>query len=155
MRLKAESSSTPETNTPQFHIFAHKLNDTERLWCHILSQSSSNTQVRYIFLAGRTFCTSVCVSCATFWEPHAAESYILLPKWHGLPLQWQHCLKEDVHKWTLRCRIVIYPKSPGPNKRINPSAPPNGRFIGKLYLVRGLLCIQRVGGRANSIQLGF
>lgn len=35
------------------------------------------------------------------------------------------------------------------------SAPPTERFIGKLYLVRGLLCIQRLEGRVNSIQLGF
>jgi len=77
-------------------------------------------------------------------------------KWHGLPLQWQHCLKEDVHKWTLRCRIVIYPKSLRPeqtNQSI--SAPPTGRFIGKLYLVRGLLCTHREaagrGGKFNPV----
>jgi len=114
---------TPETNTSQFHIVVHKLHDSERLCCHFISYNSQNPQFRCIFLAGSTFLHIGLYRVPRFGNRSQQNHIFFCSKWHGLPLQWQHCLKEDVHKWTLRCRIVIYPKSPGPNKRINPSLP--------------------------------
>jgi hypothetical protein len=94
-----ESSGTPQTNTSQRYIVVNKLHDSEWSCCRFISQSSyKQTRPLYIFLAGRTFFHIGLWSVPRF-ENRRQHSHIFFRfKWQGLRLQWQHCLKEDMHK---------------------------------------------------------
>jgi hypothetical protein len=78
-------------------------------------------------------------------------------KWHGLLLQWQHCLKEDMHKIDTAMPDRNLPKVPYPtNESIHtPLRLSDLSLASCIWLGNYCACRGWEGGGEDWIQLGF